>query len=250
MPSRDHLKRAAIALLFLALVILLLVIVARLVIVAQRLDWENDSSGALTAIATTAGALGAWVTGAALVWIAYQQWQLRREEHDLLHNPRLIVQSASELKLGRGVYDPTEYRIEYPYRIEWTISIQNTSEIPICMEHAQVLVELAHEPRQRHAILTPQFCHMSPPGDTTVHFWVSRDSPRQITWIVEGASADSPFSYVAGNQLNSYFRLRCRVFAKLPSRQGGLVESAAASDEFLLTADAQWGQPVVSVKAA
>ena len=155
-------------------------------------------------------AIGAWVTGIALAVFAYQQYKLRQTEHRLLFEPQLIL-TAGTISIPPPI---PHYLTQKPYQIKWTVFVQNTSQIPILIEHMEIFVKLAKGDAGRQSSLTP-YCHVAEPDNLRMPFEVSLMKPQHLVWVVEGSAGDV-FDYVSGEGGNRDFVLIFRVFAKRP----------------------------------
>ena len=205
-----------------------------LVFVARQLP--SDATG-YQAFFTGFAAIGAWITGIALVVFTYQQWRLRRIEHSLLFTPQIILTSGVSPVTGPTVIDSQQY----PYRIEWAVLAQNTSQLPVVVNHMEILIRLAGEDGGRQTILTPLYCHVLEPNDLRPPFQISLSTPRQIRWIVEGPNVGDAFDYVSGDSNIRDFELICKIFAAIPQHRDSFIIVETLSDRFYVPMDAPWG---------
>lgn len=197
-----------IGLLVLAAVILVAIFVPR--------QLQLDPQGYQTFFIAFAG-IGAWVTGIALAVFAYQQYKLRQTEHRLLFEPQLLLTSGNISITGLRTYPLLEK--PEPFQIKWTVFIQNTSNIPILIEHMEVYVKLFGkdpgrlQPLERH-------CRVADPPDLTIPFEVTLAKPQYVTWIVEGSdsfgSAGDAFDIVSIDSDKRIFVLIARVSLRKP----------------------------------
>lgn len=197
-----------IGLLVLAAVILVTIFVPR--------QLQLDPQGYQTFFIAFAG-IGAWVTGIALAVFAYQQYKLRQTEHRLLFEPQILLTSGNISITGLRTYPFLEK--PEPFQIKWTVVIQNTSQIPLLIEHMEVYVKLEKD-SERQAFLTPTYCHVVEPNNLTTPFEVTLTKPQRIVWIVEGSAGDI-FDYVSGDSGKRDFIFIFRVLAKNPRDPGG-----------------------------
>lgn len=189
-------------------ILALMAIILVPIFVARQL--QLDSQGYQTFFIAFAG-IGAWVTGIALAVFAYQQYKLRQTEHRLLFEPQMVLTSGPVSITGST--RAHLFADDRPYQIRWTVFIQNTSQIPVVIEHMQVVVRPAGEDSGREASLTPTYCRVTEPDDLTIPFEVSLSKPHHIVWLIEGSAGDV-FDYVSGESGNRDFVLVLKVFAK------------------------------------
>lgn len=214
-------------------IIILIVLIGIIILVlsfSKTYGWEDQVTF------TALGAIGAWVTGIALAVFAYLQWQVHQKQHNLLYTPRLKLLSSGTPVTGPGYYDETSY----PYRIEWTILLQNSSKLPISVRHLVVENRLLGEENERQGILTPLYCRGVEPENIQLPFQVTSVAPVKIKWIVEGPNAGDPFAYVSNDKDKRGFQLICKIKYTTPLDERTLTEEIV-SDEVYVPLDAKWG---------
>jgi len=224
----DRNRWILIGLLVLAAVILVAIFVPR--------QLQLEPQGYQTFFIAFAG-IGAWVTGIALAVFAYQQYKLRQTEHRLLFEPQILLTSGSISITGLRTYPFLEK--PEPFQIKWTVVIQNTSQIPLLIEHMEVYVKLEKD-SERQAFLTPTYCHVVEPNNLTTPFEVTLTKPQRIVWIVEGSAGDI-FDYVSGDSGKRDFIFIFRILAKNPRDPGGpFLSQKTLSWPIHVPKDANW----------
>jgi hypothetical protein len=125
---------------------------------------------------TAVGAIGTLITGVALAIFAYYQWSISDRQHKLLFNPELVISGRGSPKVG-----PVEDNgIRYPFRVEWTVLIENTSQLPIVIHHLDIELASAGSDSHERALLTPLYCRIAEPKDLTAPFQVTLSSPQKV----------------------------------------------------------------------
>jgi len=215
-------------------VVVLAVIILVPIIARQLLPVPQEYQAFLTAFAAT----GAWVTGIALALFTYQQYKLRQAEHNLLFEPQVLLTSGNISTTGLSI-NPFLKKPE-PFRISWTVFIQNTSNIPILIEHMQVYVKLDGEDSKKQASLTPTYCEVSEPASLSMPFEVTRTKAQRVVWVVEGSAGDT-LNYVSGDSGKRDFVLIFRIFAKNPQNpKGSFLSEETLSWPIHIPQDANW----------
>lgn len=212
---------------------LLVIIVLALAFIAKQLP--PDATG-YQAFFTAVTAFGAWITGAALAIFTYHQWQLRRTEHNLLFDPQITLTSGGTPMTGLAIHNV----VKYPYRVEWTVFIQNTSQLPVLVNYVQVNLMLAAQDKSRQAPLYPIFCHILEPADMKPPFEVTLTSPQRIKLIVEGSNAGDAFDYVCGDSGSRDFELLCKIFGTTLNGPQRSTSAELCSESFYVPQNAGW----------
>ena len=214
--------------------LVLVAIVIGLFFLAQQLPATTRGYQTFFTAFAAVAALG---TGITLVFVAYQQYKLRQTEHNLLFNPQIVLSGGSP-KIGPGVYNNRKYT----YRIEWSVFIHNTSQMPILIKSRQVR-KLAGEDSGREGPISPTYCHVVEPENLSEQFEVTLTKPCHITWIVEGSSAGDVFDYVSGDSGKRDFVLVFRVFAQRPQDpEESIFPRETVSWPIHVPKDAKWSQ--------
>lgn len=184
-------------------------------------------------------ATGAWVTGIALALFTYQQYKLRQTEHRLLFEPQILLKSAGTPKLGKLTYNNKIY----PYGIEWTVLILNTSQQPIHIE--SMLLRIRQwgwgKATDKEGYLSPPSYHVLEPDGLEPPFQVTLTTPQRIRWIIEGYNAGQDLDDFFGDSNNRNFELIFYVQATNPQDPSTSIFYRIISNSFRIPKDAKWG---------
>lgn len=213
--------------------LLLVVIVIGLIFVARQLP--PTTQGYQTFFIAFAG-IGAWVTGIALAVFAYQQYKLRQTEHSLLFNPQLLLSSSAPI-IGEAVYN----RRDYPYRIEWSMLIQNTSSVPIIIGHMAIKVKSARGDLGREEYIPYDCYFILEPDGLEPPFQVTIAAPQRVKYVIAGRDMAQVLDYVSGNSKSRVFELIFKVRATIPQGQSAPTIMETASIPFIVPEKAKWG---------
>jgi uncharacterized membrane protein len=219
-------KWISIGLLVLVAIILVAVFVPRLL--------QLDAQGYQLFYTAFAG-IGAWVTGIALAVFAYQQYKLRQTEHRLLFKPQLLMSSSAPIKNWNAVYNERIYN----YSIEWSVFIQDTSSVPIIIEHMAIKLKSARGKLGREEYI-PYDCYLIlEPDGLEPPFQVTMAIPQRIKYVIAGHDMAQLLDYVAGNSKSRVIQLIFKVRAKTP--QGpSMPIMEISSDPFFIPENADW----------
>ena len=205
------------------------------VLIFVALHLPANASG-YEAFFTAVGAIGTLITGIALSIFAYYQWRISDRQHKLLYSPELVISGRGSPRVGPG----KDNGMEYPFRIEWVVLINNTSQLPIVVEHMGIELTFAGQDSYKRAPLTPLYCHMAEPRELTPPFQITLNSPQTIKWIVQGPNAGDPFDYVSVDDNSRDFRLVFTIFYNIPPIPETKVEGYV-SGQFHVVKNAPWG---------
>ena len=222
-----------IGLLVLAAVILVAIFVPR--------QLQLDPQGYQTFFIAFAG-IGAWVTGIALAVFAYQQYKLRQTEHRLLFEPQILLRSAGTPITGELTYNNQRY----PYRIEWTVLILNTSQQPILIEFMSLRIRQWGwgKATDKEGYLNIPSYHVLEPDGLEPPFQVTLTTPQRIRWIIEGYNAGQDLDDFFGDSNNRNFELIFYVQATNPQDPGTSIFYGIISNSFRVPKDAKWGNSI------
>lgn len=222
-----------IGLLVLAAVILVAIFVPR--------QLQLDPQGYQTFFIAFAG-IGAWVTGIALAVFAYQQYKLRQTEHRLLFEPQILLRSAGTPITGELTYNNQRY----PYRIEWTVLILNTSQQPILIEFMSLRIRQWGwgKATDKEGYLNIPSYHVLEPDGLEPPFQVTLTTPQRIRWIIEGYNAGQDLDDFFGDSNNRNFELIFYVQATNPQDPSTSIFYGIISNSFRIPKDAPWGDKI------
>lgn len=221
--------------------LLVLVVIILVPILARQLLPDSlEYQAFLTAFAAT----GAWVTGIAIVVFAYYQYKLRQTEHSLLFNPQLLLSSSAPIT-GEAVYNNRKY----PYRIEWSVFIQNTSSVPIIIEHMAIKVKSARGDLGREEYIPYDCYFILEPYGLEPPFQVTIAAPQRIKYVIEGRDMAQVLDYVAGNSKSRVFELIFKVRATIPQGHSTPTIMERDSIPFIVPENAKWGNSTPWVKS-
>jgi len=229
-------KWILIGLLSLAVVILVPIFVAR--------QLQLDSQGYQT-FYTAFAATGAWVTGIALALFTYQQYKLRQTEHRLLFEPQILLRSGGTPIAGAMTYNNKKY----PYCIEWTVFIHNTSQQPIVIVFISLGIRQlgwGKVPDKDGYLSIPSY-HVLEPEGLESQFQVTQTTPQRIRWIIEGYNAGQDLDDFFGDSNNRNFELIFYVQATNPQDPSTSIFYGITSNSFRIPKDAPWGGKITKL---
>jgi len=217
--------------------LILVVIILVPIFARQLLPVPQEYQAFLTAFAAT----GAWVTGIALAVFAYQQYRLRQTEHSLLFEPQILLRSAGTPIPGELTYNNQRY----PYGIEWTVLILNTSQQPILIEFMSLRIRQWGwgKATDKDGYLSPPSYYVLEPNGLEPPFQVTQTTPQQIRWIIEGCNAGLNLDDISGDSNNRNFELIFYVQATNPQDPSTPIMKGIVSNPFRVPKDAKWGNP-------
>lgn len=216
--------------------LLVLVVIILVPIFARQLLPDSlEYQAFLTAFAAT----GAWVTGIAIVVFAYYQYKLRQTEHSLLFEPQILLRSAGTPITGELKYNNQKY----PYVIDWSVLIHNTSQQPIFIEFMSlgIIQRGWGKTSDKIGYLTPSSYHVLEPNGLKPPFTVTLTTPQRIRWIIEGYNADSDIERDFGDSNNRNFELLFRAIVTDPQDPSTPTIKGIVSNSFRIPKDAPWG---------
>ena len=220
--------------------LVLVVIVSSLIFVARQLPATTQGYQAFFTAFAAIAALG---TGIALAVLAYQQYKLRQTEHGLLFEPQILLRSAGSPITGELRYNNQKY----PYRIEWTVLIHNTSRIPVPIEFMEVEVRCWGEDSGKKLYLSPAYCYILEPEGLQPPFQFILTEPQRIRWIIEGPDVGHELDYVSGDSGNRRFELIFRIYATIPQGPSVPIIKELVSNPFPVPQNAKWGLPTAII---
>ena len=216
--------------------LVLVVIILVPIFARQRLPDPQEYQAFLTAFAAT----GAWVTGIALALFAYQQYRLRQTEHSLLFEPQILLRSA-----GTPITEELKYNNQrYPYRVEWTVLILNTSQQPILIEFMSLRIRQWGKATDKEGYLNIPSYHVLEPDGLEPPFQVTLTTPQRIRWIIEGYNAGQDLDDFFGDSNNRNFELIFYVQATNPQDPSTSIFYGIISNSFRIPKDAPWGDKI------
>jgi len=215
--------------------LVLVAIILVLIFVARQL--QLDSQGYQTFFIAFAG-IGAWVTGIALAVFAYQQYKLRQTEHRLLFNPQVLLSRSAPIT-GEAVYNNRKY----PYRIEWSVFIQNTSSVPIIIEHMAIKLKSARGDLGREEYIPYDCYFILEPDGLEPPFQVTIAAPQRIKYVITGRDMAQVLDYVAGDSNSRVFELIFKVRATTPQSPTTPTIMETISVPIIIPENAKWGNP-------
>ncbi len=223
--------------------LVLLAIILVPILARQLLPDSLTYQAFLTAFAAT----GAWVTGIALAVFAYQHYKLRQTEHRFLFEPQIILISAGDAIAKAMTYKNKKY----PYCIEWTVLIHNTSRIPVLIKFMEVEVKCWEEDYGNKLYLSPAYCYVLEPADLQPPFRFILTEPHPIRWIIEGPDVGHELDFVSGDSGKRRFELIFRIHATIPQGPSAPIIKELVSNPFTVPQNAKWGTstPVTSGRA-
>jgi len=211
-------------------------IVIGLIFVARQLPPTPQGYQAFFTAFAGIAALG---TGIALGVFAYQQYKLRQTEHRLLFEPQILLKSAGTPKPGKLTYNNKIY----PYGIEWTVLILNTSQQPIHIE--SMLLRIRQwgwgKATDKEGYLNIPSYHVLEPDGLEPPFQVTLTAPQRIRWIIEGYNAGQDLDDFFGDSNNRNFELIFYVQATNPQDPSTSIFYGIISNSFRVPKDAKWG---------
>jgi len=223
--------------------VVLVAIIVGLIFVARQLPATPQGYQAF--FIAFAG-IGAWVTGVALAVFAYQQYKLRQTEHRLLFEPQILLKPAEIQEPEKLTYNNKIY----PYGIEWTVLIHNTSQQPIFIESMslRIIQRGWGKAADKEGYLSPPSYHVLEPNGLEPPFEVTLTTPQRIRWIIEGTNAGLDLEDNFGDSNNRNFQLIFYVQAINPQDPSTSIFSRIISNSFRIPKDAKWGTstPVTS----
>ena len=207
----------------------------------QLLPVPQEYQAFLTAFAAT----GAWVTGIALALFTYQQYKLRQTEHRLLFEPQILLRSAGTPITGELTYKNQKY----PYSIEWTVLIHNTSQQPILIEFMslRIIQRGWGKATDKEGYLSPPSYHVLEPNGLEPPFEVTLTTPQRIRWIIEGINAGLDLEDNFGDSNNRNFQLIFYVQAINPQDPSTPIFYGISSNSFRIPKDAKWGGKITTL---
>ena len=219
--------------------VVLVAIVIGLVFVARQLPPTPQGYQAFFTAFAGVAALG---TGVALAVFVYQQYKLQQTQHRLLFEPQILLKSAGTPKPGKLTYTNTIY----PYGIEWTVLIFNTSQQPIHIE--SMLLRIRQwgwgKATEKEGYLNIPSYHVLEPDGLELPFQVTLTTPRQIRWIIEGYNASQDLDDFFGDSNNRNFELIFYVQATNPQDPSTSIFYGITSNSFRIPKDAPWGDKI------
>ncbi|MBE9513174.1 MAG: hypothetical protein IMY77_03890 [Chloroflexi bacterium] len=237
MPKSTEMSGRNIWILVVILALVAIIIVAIFVPRQLQLDPQGYQTFYMAFAAT-----GAWVTGIALAMFAYQQYKLRQTEHGLLFEPQILLRSAGTPITGELTYNNQRY----PYRIEWTVLILNTSQQPILIEFMSLRIRQwgwGKATDKEGYLNTPSY-HVLEPDGLEPPFQVTLTTPRRIRWIIEGYSAGQDLDDFFGDSNNRNFEFIFYVQAINPQDPSTSIWYGISSNSFRIPKDAPWGDKI------
>ena len=220
-------------------ILALIAIILVPIFVARQL--QLDSQGYQTFFIAFAG-IGAWVTGIALAVFAYQQYKLRQTEHRLLFEPQMLLDSAG-IPIAAGLRYKNQ---KYPYAIEWTVLIHNTSQQPILIKFMSLrIMQLGWgKVTDKEGYLNKPSYHVLEPDGLEPPFQVTLTTPQRIRWIIEGYNAGQDLDDSFGDSNNRNFQLIFYVHAINPQDPSTPISRVIGSNSFRVPKDAKWGDKI------
>ena len=191
---------------------------------------------------TAFAAIAALVTGVALVLVAYQQYKLRHTEHSLLFEPQILLRSGGTPIAGAMTYNNKKY----PYCIEWTVFIHNTSQQPIVIVFMSLGIRQlgwGKVPDKDGYLSIPSY-HVLEPEGLESQFQVTQTTPQKIRWIIEGYNAAGELGDSFGDSNNRNFQLIFYVQAINPQDPSTPIIYGINSNSFRIPKDAPWGDKI------
>lgn len=220
--------------------VVLVVLVIFLTFLARQLPATTQG---YQAFFTGFAGIGAWITGIALVIFSYQQYKLRQTEHSLMFEPKLFLSSGGSPMTGQLNHN----NLIYPYRVEWSVIIINTSQQPILIEFMalkiRLWVENPNKPNNDEFLSISSY-HVLEPDRIALPFQVTQSNPQRIRWILEGHDVSYDLDHISGNTNNRRFELIFKIRATIPQypdRPPIIME--LVSNPFHVPKDAAWGIP-------
>ncbi len=215
-------------------------IVIGLIFVARQLP--PTPQGYQTFFIAFAG-IGAWVTGVALAVFAYQQYKLRQTEHSLLFQPQLLLRSA-----GTPIAKDLRYKNQkYPYGIEWSVLIHNTSQQPILILCMLLRIRQWERGTYKDGYLSSPSYHVLEPDGLEPPFQVTQTTPQRIKWIIEGYNAGQDLDDSFGDSNNRNFQLIFYAQAINPQDPSTPIFYGINSNSFRIPKDAPWGGKITTL---
>ena len=217
--------------------LVLVAIVIGLFFLAQQLPTTTRGYQTFFTAFAAVAALG---TGIALVFVAYQQYKLRQTEHSLLFEPQILLRSAGTPITGKLTYN----NWIYPYGIEWTVLILNTSQQPILIEFMSLRIRQRGwgKATDKDGYLSLPSYHVLEPDGLEPPFQVTLTTPQRIRWIIEGYNAGQDLDDFFGDSNNRNFELIFYVQATNPQDPSTSIFYGIISNSFRIPKDAKWGQ--------
>ncbi len=185
---------------------------------------------------TALGAAGAWVTGVALAVFAYLQWRVHQQQHNLLYTPKIQLSSGGTPATGPSSYGDTYY----PYRVEWTALLHNSSQMPIFIFRLDVEIRFSGEESGKRTAIPPFCCHVLEPKNIQYPLQVTLAEPVRVKWIIEGTGASDLFEYMSNDINKRNFQLVCRISYATRLDQPAL-PAEVVSEDFYVPLQAAWG---------
>jgi len=221
--------------------LVLVAIVISLIFVARQLPPTPQGYQAFFTAFAGIAALG---TGIALGVFAYQQYKLRQTEHSLLFEPQILLRSA-----GTPITGELRYKNQkYPYGIEWTVLIHNTSQQPILIEFMSLGIRQWGwgKASYKDGYLSPPSYHVLEPEGLESPFQVTQTTPQRIRWIIEGYNASGELDDSFGESNSRNFQLIFYVLAINPQDPSTLIKRIV-SNSFHIPKDAPWGDKITTL---
>lgn len=207
----------------------------------QRLPDPQEYQAFLTAFA----GVGAWVIGIALVVFTYQQYKLRETEHRLLFEPQMLLRSGGTPIAGAMTYNNKKY----PYCIEWTVLMLNTSQQPILIEFMSLRIRQLGwgKATDKDGYLSISSYHVLEPDGLEPPFQVTQTTPQRIRWIIEGYNAGQDLDDIFGDSNNRNFALIFYVQVTNPQDPSTSIFYGIISNSFRIPKDAPWGGKITTL---
>jgi hypothetical protein len=221
-----------------AVSVIVVIMAIALIIIARRLP---STAEGYQAFFTAFAGFAALLTGIALALFTYQQYILRQTEHKLLYEPQMLLRSTWAPLTGELTYKD----ITYPYIVEWTVFILNTSQEPIIIESMALKIrqfEKENKPNTENEYLSlPSYHVLNQEGLEYTKFPVTVSTPKEVRWIIEGNSAGHDFENLFGDSDNRRFQLIFRIGATKPQDPSNTLIMEHVSNPFRVPKDAKWG---------
>ncbi len=223
--------------------LVLVVIVIGLIFIARQLPPTPQGYQAFFTAFAGIAALG---TGIALGVFAYQQYKLRQTEHSLLFEPQILLRSTGTPISGEELRYNNQ---RYPYRIEWTVLILNTSQQPILIEFMLLRIRQRGwgKTPDKDGYLSPPSYYVLEPNGLEPPFQVTQTTPKRIRWIIEGYNASQELDDSFGDSNNRDFELIFYVEATNPQDPSTPIIEGIVSNPFPVPKDAPWGDKITTL---
>jgi len=222
--------------------LILVAVVIGLIFVARQLP---PTPQGYQAFFTAFAAIAALLTGIALAVFAYQQYKLRQTEHRLLFDSQILLRSAETPITGELTYNNQRY----PYRIEWTVLILNTSQQPIIIEFMSLRIRQWgwEKASYKDGYLSLPSYHVLEPEGLESPFQVTQTTPQRIRWIIESYNAGMELDDSFGDSNNRNFQLIFYVQAINPQDPSTPIIKGIVSNPFHVPKDAPWGNKIAKL---